>query len=139
MSLIDGLTPKVRLLAKNLIVQCQVQDITIKVIQGLRTKREQDLLYAKGRTIPGGIVTNARGGQSYHNYGLAFDICLIDKKSCNWNSIKIYTKIGAIGRKLGLEWGGDWKMFRDYGHFQYTGGYSIADLRSGRVDWTKFD
>jgi len=139
MATIDGLRPVVKRLAKELIAECLAQGITIKVIQGLRTKSQQDVLYAKGRTVPGGIVTNARGGHSYHNYGLAFDICPVKQKTCEWNAIKIYTKVGSIGRKLGLEWGGDWKMFRDYGHFQYSVGYSIANLLNNRVDWSKFD
>ena len=40
---------------------------------GRRTFEEQLALFAQGRTKPGRIVTKARPGESYHNYGLAFD------------------------------------------------------------------
>jgi peptidoglycan L-alanyl-D-glutamate endopeptidase CwlK len=49
----------------------------------LRTIAEQNELYAQGRTKAGKIVTNAKGGQSYHNYGLAFDIVLLVDKDKN--------------------------------------------------------
>ena len=49
----------------------------------LRTFAEQDALYAQGRTKPGKIVTNAKGSQSYHCYGLAVDIVLLKDKDKN--------------------------------------------------------
>jgi len=51
--------------------------VRLRITQGLRTFKEQDDLYAQGRTKPGPKVSNARGGQSMHNYGLAFDVCLL--------------------------------------------------------------
>lgn len=109
------------------------------VTETLRTKEEQDELYAQGRTKPGKIVTNAKGGDSFHNYGLAFDIALIDRGKLNWNTgadindndITDFFEIGEIGEKLGLEWGGRWK-FKDMPHFQLTFGLSLADLKAGK-------
>ena len=49
----------------------------------LRTFKEQDDLYSQGRTRPGKIVTNAKGGDSYHNYGLAIDIVLLVDRDGN--------------------------------------------------------
>jgi peptidoglycan L-alanyl-D-glutamate endopeptidase CwlK len=40
---------------------------------GRRTMEEQTALYSLGRSAPGRIVTKAKAGESYHNYGLAFD------------------------------------------------------------------
>ena len=79
---------------------------------------------AKGRTTSGGKVTNAKAGQSYHNYGLAIDVVEVSpmygyKKgypSSRWD------KIARIGKSLGLEWGGDWKSFVDKPHFQLNKG-----------------
>ena len=51
------------------------QGVIVEIVQGLRTFAEQDALYAQGRTGPGAIVTQARGGESNHNYGLAADLC----------------------------------------------------------------
>jgi len=102
----------------------------------LRTNKEQDELYQIGRTKPGKIVTNAKGGQSYHNYGLAFDLVLIiDGKTASWDTLTDFDKDNepdwmecvAIAKKSGFEWGGDWK-FTDKPHFQKTFGKSIHDL-----------
>jgi peptidoglycan L-alanyl-D-glutamate endopeptidase CwlK len=107
----------------------------VLVTQGLRTWKEQDTLYAKGRTkAPIGkpyIVTNAKGGQSWHNFGLAFDIVILDSVGkANWD-IKHpgWKKVGALGQSVGLEWGGDWTRFKDYPHFQYSCGLSLAKCR----------
>ncbi|MFC6095818.1 M15 family metallopeptidase [Flavobacterium qiangtangense] len=51
--------------------------VRMRITQGFRTFKEQDELFAQGRTKPGPKVSNAKGGQSLHNYGLAFDICLL--------------------------------------------------------------
>ena len=53
--------------------------------QGFRTFALQDALYAQGRTTPGAIVTNAKGGQSPHNYGLAVDVTLLTPRGADWN------------------------------------------------------
>jgi peptidoglycan L-alanyl-D-glutamate endopeptidase CwlK len=91
--------------------------ITIKVISGLRTFEEQDALYAQGRTAPGPKVTNAKGGQSNHNYGIAFDVGVFEGTKYLPESPK-YKAVGALGTELGLEWGGSWKTIVDQPHFQ---------------------
>jgi LysM repeat protein len=105
------------------------------VTQGLRTSEEQDALYAKGRTVPPigkkFVVTNARGGQSWHNFGLAFDIVVLDALGKNdWDvSHPGWAQAAELGKSVGLEWGGDWKGFKDMPHFQYTGGLTLVDCR----------
>lgn len=109
----------------------------------LRTFAEQDALYAIGRTKKGRRVTNARGGQSYHNYGFAVDIVLLVDKDGNgthetaaWDTAGDYDgdrladwqEIVAIFKRYGWEWGGDWR-FKDYPHFQKTFGKSIVELQ----------
>ena len=65
----------------------------VRIAQGFRTFAEQDALYAQGRTKPGAKVTNAKGGQSIHNYGLAVDIVLIiDGKIASWDTKKDFDK-----------------------------------------------
>jgi peptidoglycan L-alanyl-D-glutamate endopeptidase CwlK len=122
----------------------------------LRTFAEQDGLFAQGRTKPGAIVTKAKGGQSYHNYGLAIDIVLLVDKDKNgtfetasWDlktdfdgdGKSDWQEIVAIFKRYGYEWGGDWK-FVDAPHFQKTLGKSIAELQSlhkaGKVDKNGF-
>jgi hypothetical protein len=119
-----------------LLEQCAIEGLSLLVTQGLRTANEQDALYAKGRTAPpiGSkfIVTKAKGGQSYHNFGLAIDIVVLDALGkADWNVAHPgWARAAAIGKSLGLEWGGDWKGFKDIPHFQYTGGVSLGQCRS---------
>ena len=98
----------------------------LKITDGLRTFAEQDALYAKGRTTSGSKVTNAKGGQSYHNYGLAFD-CYFTKDGKVDFSKPINAEVAKVGQELGLEWGGVWKSLKDFPHFQLTKG-TISQL-----------
>jgi peptidoglycan L-alanyl-D-glutamate endopeptidase CwlK len=91
--------------------------ISIKIISGTRTFAEQDELYSHGRTKTGPKVTNARGGGSNHNYGVAWDIGVF-KNGQYLPESPLYAQIGTIGKSLGLEWGGDWKSLQDEPHFQ---------------------
>lgn len=131
MSKLDSLHRHVKELALQLMAECERQGQSIVVTQTLRTDQEQNDLYAQGRTKPGKVVTNAKAGQSIHNYGLAFDIACRDKDGkIQWNDEEPYKAVGAIGEGLGLEWGGNWK-FRDLPHFQWTGGLTLAQLQAG--------
>ena len=118
-------------LARLLVAECKKKGIAIRVVRGRRSIAQQDTYYALGRTRPGNIITRVRGGFSFHNYGVAFDIRPVEKYEKKRRAQ--YRKAGQIGKKLGLEWGGDWKDFRDMPHFQYTAGYSIKDFRNGNV------
>lgn len=128
-----GVHPLVATKARQLIERAYKEGINIIITQGLRTIEEQNELYAQGRTKTGKIVTNARGGYSYHNFGLAFDFAVLNADgSVNWNVDEKWKRVGALGKSLGLEWGGDWRDFPDYPHFQLTFGLSLADLRAGK-------
>lgn len=100
---------------------CETLDrdgLNIQIVQGLRTFAEQDALFAQGRTKQGLKVTNARGGSSFHNYGLACDLCPFVDGKPDWDNLKAFAKIGDEAEKLGLEWGGDWVKFKDRPHVQ---------------------
>ena len=114
---IATLLPSVRPYARALFHKAASQGMTIEVISGLRTYAEQDALYARGRTAPGAKVTNARGGWSNHNFGIAFDIGVFRGRQYLPNSA-MSTAVGALGVELGLEWGGDWRTLVDQPHFQ---------------------
>ena len=101
----------------------------------LRTFAEQDALYAQGRKVVGPIVTKAKAGQSFHNYGLAIDIVLIvDGKTASWDNATDFDKDGLsdwqevvyVFGLYGWEWGGNWK-FKDTPHFQKTFGLTISE------------
>ena len=99
----------------------------LRVTSGLRTIKEQNKLYAQGRTRPGKIVTNAKGGKSYHNFGLAVDIVEIKNGKALWSNPD-WGKISELGKSLGLEWGGDWVSIKDKPHFQVSFGKSTSKL-----------
>lgn len=107
--------------------------IVVKVISGTRTYAEQDALYAKGRTADGSIVTKARGGESNHNFGIAWDIGIFDHGSYLGESqlyaVAAKIAISAAGRD-GFEWGGNWVTMKDMPHFQLTTGFSIKETRA---------
>ena len=111
------LLAEVQPLARTLIESAAAIGIAIKVISGTRTYDEQNALYEQGRSKAGRIVTNARGGYSNHNFGVAFDIGVFEGGRYLDES-PAYKAVGALGMKLGLEWGGNWKTIQDEPHFQ---------------------
>jgi LysM repeat protein len=123
--------PRLAELGLRMIDVCAQAGVAVLITQGLRTVQEQDDLYAQGRSKPGKIVTNAKGGQSWHNFGLAFDIVVLDSVGkAEWDTAHPGWKEAAkIGKSLGLEWGGDWKSFKDLPHFQLVNGLTLAKCR----------
>lgn len=102
-----------------LLKQCAKKGIYLIITEGFRSKEYQDKLYAKGRTKPGNIVTNAKGSDysSQHQWGIAFDIAINDPKLLyNEATIRKVAKI-AKSNKVGLAWGGDWVSPVDTPHF----------------------
>jgi peptidoglycan LD-endopeptidase CwlK len=103
------------------------EGIEIRVVQALRSWSQQDNLYAQGRTAPGKIVTNCKGGHSYHNFGLAVD-CVPSTHGPDqpfdpdWNASHPYWKrMSDVGQSLGLVSGATWRTFPDAPHFQING------------------
>ncbi|WFD12166.1 M15 family metallopeptidase [Tepidibacter hydrothermalis] len=129
---LEDLHPYVKYLAEKFIQECKKQGIDVLIYSTFRSKEEQDKLYSQGRTASGEKVTNAKGGYSYHNYGLAFDCVPIINKKAQWNRTDLYDVMGKIGKSIGLEWGGDFKSIKDRPHFQWTGGLKIKDLLQGK-------
>ena len=132
---VTELHPKVATMAMAFLQACDNAGIDLLITSTYRDHASQNELYAQGRTKPGKIVTNARGGQSWHNYRLALDVVPLRNGKCVWDDKDpIWLKVGEIGESLGLEWGGRWAAkFRDRPHFQYTGGLSLADLQNGKA------
>ncbi|WP_244534237.1 M15 family metallopeptidase [Pseudomonas aeruginosa] len=116
---------------------CKREGIDIIVTSTYRDLESQAALYAQGRTTPGKRVTNAKAGQSFHNWRVAFDVVPLRDGKAVWNTTgadgKLWERIGQLGEAAGLEWAGRWKTFREYAHFQYTGGLSLAQLAAGKT------
>jgi len=115
---INLLHPWVKGRANDLISLCKSHGITIIITQTLRSKAEQDTLYAQGRTKPGQIVTNAPYPQSLHCWGIAFDFAPVVNGQIPWNDTTLFAKVGHLAEYIGLEWGGSWKNFVDNPHCQ---------------------
>jgi len=125
---LNQLHPALRKGVNELIKRGREQGLQILVTQTYRSIAYQNQLFAQGRTSPGNIVTNARGGQSPHNFRYAFDICQ-NIRGREWE-IPFFEKCAVIWRAMGGEWGGDWKTFVDRPHFQYTHGRTDSQVRA---------
>lgn len=100
------------------------------ITQTLRSFKESDDLYQQGRTDPGSIVSNAKAGQSMHNYGFALDFVIQINGKMSWEVDKNWMIVVKCFEDRGFEWGGRWSKFKDYPHFQKSFGYSWKTLLS---------
>lgn len=135
---IASLASSLQPLAREFVIRARAAGYPVVIASGTRTVAEQNALYAKGRTAPGGIVTKARGGDSPHNFGLAFDFAFgnaIGRPT--WPEDAPWAAAAAFGKQLGLEWGGDWASFTDRPHLEMPGWRDIrlAWKKSGATDY----
>jgi peptidoglycan L-alanyl-D-glutamate endopeptidase CwlK len=133
---IKTLLPEVQVLARSLVHAAQKIGITIKVISGSRTYEEQHAIYLQGRESLDVVnaarqkagmepieqnenknVSNVDAGHSNHNFQIAFDIGVFEGKKYLAES-PLYKEVAALGKQLGLSWGGDWKHLRDEPHYE---------------------
>lgn len=107
--------------------------IEVRIISGTRTYAEQNALFRQGRFGNSGpVVTNARGGQSNHNFGIAWDIGIFAAGKYLPES-PLYNKAAQVALAAaipGLEWGGNWQRFKDTPHYQLATGLKLADVKS---------
>ena len=133
---LDELHPSARMRVDKFLKACHEAGIDILVTSTYRDNESQNALYNQGRTLQGKIVTNARGGFSWHNYRCAIDIVPLHNGKPVWGTSgedgKLWERIGKLGEGAGLEWAGRWVSFKELAHFQYTSGLTLADLRAGK-------
>lgn len=138
----SGMNPIVASMGKELVKRAHAAGVPVCITQGYRSIAEQNALYAKGRYgSKEAIVTNAPGGYSNHNFGLAIDFALYTPSGNQvvWDQKVDYDRDGkadwaevvAIAKSLGFSWGGDWRGFPDAPHFEYTFGLTTTQLRAG--------
>lgn len=134
---IEDLHERVQPMAREFIEKCSAAGTDVLITSTYRDHASQAALYAQGRTAPGSIVTNAKAGQSFHNWRVAFDVVPLRAGKPVWSTSgsdgELWKRVGAIGESCGLEWGGRWKGFIDLPHFQFTDGLTIADFNVGRT------
>ncbi len=145
---INALVPAVREKLMRLQAMAEEQDIEFIVVYTLRTEAEQHALFAQGRKTveevnrlrkEAGLAPITDGQNrlvtklltSVHMFGCAFDVAVLKDGKTDWQDTPAYERLGAIGESLGLRWGGRFS-FRDWGHFEYTGGLSLQELQAGK-------
>jgi peptidoglycan LD-endopeptidase CwlK len=102
----------------------------LRILSGTRSYAEQDALFEQGRSKPGPVVTHARGGESNHNFGLAWDIGLFATDGSYLAESALYDEVPRAGLLPVLEWGGNWVTFKDRPHYQLATGKDMATLRT---------
>jgi|SRR5580692_4120757 peptidoglycan L-alanyl-D-glutamate endopeptidase CwlK len=112
------LHPAFRSKAEQFLEAAYQAGLDVLVYCTMRTFDEQTMLYAQGRTVPGKIVTNAKAGQSAHNYGLAFDGAPLIGGKIAWDDHPHWLLYGQVAKQIGLEWAGTWVSFKEYPHIQ---------------------
>ena len=128
---LDDLVPPAKQRAQAFVEAAKAKGIDLLVTSTYRDNESQDALYAQGRTTPGNVVTRAKAGQSWHNYRCALDVVPLVNGKAIWDDQAMWKQVGEIGKSCGLEWAGDWVTFKEYPHFQYTGGMTLAQLQAG--------
>ncbi|MFE4814638.1 M15 family metallopeptidase [Peribacillus simplex] len=138
-----GINPVVKDSALEMIRRAFNEGIYVQISAGYRSMEEQATLYGQSRlysfngkdysNLAKPKVTNAKPGQSFHNFGLAVDYFLVteDGKTALWTVNTKWKRVAAIGKELGFKWGGDWSGFKDYPHLEMTGGLSYSQLQAG--------
>ncbi len=136
------LHPKIRNEVLNAVVHINKmlpKGVRIGIVQALRTMKEQHDLFLQRP-----VVTKADSGQSYHNYGLSFDFCIIldtngdgTFETTSWKVDENWLKAAQYFESLGYEWGGRWKSFPDKPHIQKLFGHNWRDLlqKYNKKDW----
>lgn len=110
---------------------CAKRHIDVLVYCTFRDFEQQNVLYAQGRTTSGRKVTNAKGGQSFHNYQVAWDAVPMLGGKPQWNDKVLYLRMGEAAEELGIEWAGRWKSFKETAHFQYVKGLPLSHFKNG--------
>jgi hypothetical protein len=117
--------PELKKRTEQLLFEAERQGLRPQIVAGFRSLESQKKLYESGRK-----VTNAKAGDSFHNYGLAVDIAFRDDKNKpSWDEKHDWEKLGKIGKSVGLQWGGDWKK-RDRPHFQLLPQNQLSRVKS---------
>lgn len=124
---INALHPYFRDKVQQLIILCKAKGIELAFVETYRTHAKQAEYKGMGKRY-----TRSGAGKSKHQYGLAVDVVPMIGDSAVWHNAVLWRKIGAVGERLGLRWGGRWRRPFDPGHFEWTGGLNTVDLASGK-------
>jgi hypothetical protein len=125
---LNSLHPFFRDQVQMLIAKCKAKGIELMVVETYRTHAKQHEYKTMGKKY-----TSSAAGRSKHQYGLAVDVVPVVDSVAVWDNALLWRKIGAVGEKLGLRWGGRWRKPYDPGHFEWTGGLTSSQLVNGNL------
>lgn len=127
---LDDLHPLFKPKAEEFQIAAKAAGLDVLIYCTLRTGAEQNELYAHGRTLPGKRLTNARAGQSPHNFGLAFDGCPTIGGKPVWDETHpLWQTYGHVAITVGLEWAGNWVGdMREFPHVQAPNWKTLAGI-----------
>lgn len=123
---VNALHPYFRDKVLELIKICKAKGIELAFVETYRTHAKQNEYKGMGKKY-----TRSGGGKSKHQYGLAVDVVPIVNGEAQWHDKALWLKVGLVGEKLGLRWGGRWRHPFDPGHFEWTGGLNSVALANG--------
>ncbi len=124
---LESLHPYFRDKVLQLIHDCKAKGVELALVETYRTHAKHTEYKTMGRRF-----TRVKAGQSKHQYGLAVDVVPVIDGVPQWKNYKLWRKIGPIGERLGLRWGGRWRKLYDPAHFEWTGGLLATDLARGK-------
>lgn len=128
---IDDCHPIVAAMLRECVAGWQAVGLDVLVTCTYRDGAEQDALFARGRTLPGAVVTNARAGQSAHNFtqhgrpaSLAFDVVPLVNGKPEWSTKgpagEAWRAVARVAKAAGLAWYGDpGQPFKEFPHFEH--------------------
>lgn len=136
---LTDLHPQMQPMVTRFLANARATGIDLLVTCTYRSNAEQVALYAIGRTKPGRIVTNAKPGRSTHNNtlngkpaALAVDVVPLRGGKPVWGTAgadgALWRQVGELGEKVGLEWAGRWKTFREFPHFQHPQAKTLRSI-----------
>ncbi|SDJ23567.1 M15 family metallopeptidase [Salimicrobium halophilum] len=140
----QGVENRIAEWGQRIISQVYDEGIFAQVTGGYRSHEQQAYLYGQGRPgyqfngtkygRRGKVVTNAKPGQSIHNYGFAIDFCLVtdNGQQAVWKVNEDWRRVASVAKGLGFTWGGNWNSFQDYPHLEWTHGMSWEELKTGK-------
>ena len=130
---LDDLIAPAKERVERFIALCKDNGIDLLITSTYRDNESQQALYEQGRTTAGKVVTNAKAGDSWHNWRCAVDVVPMVNGKPDWDcSHPVWAIVGELGKQAGLEWAGEWRTFKELAHFQYTGGLTLTDLKNGQ-------
>lgn len=125
---LEALHPYFRDKVIALIARARKAGIELAVVETYRTRAKQMEYKSMGRKY-----TRSGAGASKHQYGLAVDVVPLVNGVPEWHNRALWHKIGVMGERLGLRWGGRWRKPYDPGHFEWTGGLTTPQLAAGQL------